>query len=70
MTPPAPTLISRSKPLSKHNRAVNPQPDRHKFAMFHIIAHIASYGIIYHTKVYEETFDVKLSKIAQTKQNI
>ena len=46
-------------------------PDRHKFVMFHIIAYLLVHcnGIICHTKVYEETFDVN-SKIALATQNI
>ena len=46
-------------------------PDRHEYAMFHIIAYLLVHcnGIINHTEVYEETFDVN-SKKAQTMQNI
>ena len=46
-------------------------PDRHEYAMFHIIACLLVHcnGITNHTEVYEEMFDVN-SKKAQTMQNI
>ena len=46
-------------------------PDCHEFVIFHIIAYLLVHcnGIIYHTKVYEETFDVN-SKIALAMQHI